>query len=94
MAGQIAYVMKHLDFPLVDAYFIVHSRHLSVVIQPNMRQLYNLLEWEVKLAQERAKQYSVFPSCFLSEYYNASAIWASNGSMTPLCKIVSQRTNS
>ncbi|KAL6301135.1 hypothetical protein BKA93DRAFT_487880 [Sparassis latifolia] len=50
----IAYVMKHLNLPLVDAYLIVRSRRLSVLIQPNMRLLYNLLGWEVKLARERA----------------------------------------
>lgn len=49
----IAYVMKHLSLPLVDAYLIVRSRRLSVLIQPNMRLLYNLLGWEVKLARER-----------------------------------------
>lgn len=46
--------MKHLELPLVDAYLIVRSRRLSVLIQPNMRLLYNLLGWEVKLAKERA----------------------------------------
>ncbi|KAK7691278.1 hypothetical protein QCA50_004671 [Cerrena zonata] len=50
----IAYVMKHLSLPLVDAYLIVRSRRLSVLIQPNMRLLYNLLGWEVKLAKECA----------------------------------------
>ncbi|KAJ8516784.1 hypothetical protein ONZ45_g5943 [Pleurotus djamor] len=50
----IAYVMKHLRLPLVDAYLIVRSRRLSVVIQPNMRLLYNLCGWEIKLAKERA----------------------------------------
>ena len=46
--------MKHLALPLVDAYLIVRSRRLSVLIQPNMRLLYNLCAWEVKLARERA----------------------------------------
>ena len=51
---QIAYAMKHLNIPLVDAYLIVRSRRLSVLIQPNMRLLYNLCGWEIKLARERA----------------------------------------
>ncbi|KAG6906744.1 hypothetical protein DXG01_012296 [Tephrocybe rancida] len=51
---QIAYVMKHLGLPLVDAYLIVRSRRLSVLIQPNMRLLYNLCGWEIKLAKTRA----------------------------------------
>ncbi|KAJ4477506.1 hypothetical protein J3R30DRAFT_3756129, partial [Lentinula aciculospora] len=51
----IAYVMKHLSLPLVDAYLIVRSRRLSVLIQPNMRLLYNLLGWEIKLAKDRAR---------------------------------------
>lgn len=46
--------MKHLSLPLVDAYLIVRSRRLSVLIQPNMRLLYNLLGWEIKLAKDRA----------------------------------------
>ena len=46
--------MKHLALPLVDAYLIVRSRRLSVLIQPNMRLLYNLCGWEVQLARERA----------------------------------------
>ncbi|KAF7325449.1 hypothetical protein MKEN_00393200 [Mycena kentingensis (nom. inval.)] len=50
----IAYVMKHLALPLVDAYLIVRSRRLSVLIQPNMRLLYNLCGWEIKLAKQRA----------------------------------------
>jgi dual specificity MAP kinase phosphatase len=46
--------MKHLGLPLVDAYLIVRSRRLSVLIQPNMRLLYNLCGWEIKLAKGRA----------------------------------------
>ena len=51
----IAYVMQHLNIPLVDAYLIVRSRRLSVLIQPNMRLLYNLIGWELKLAAERCR---------------------------------------
>ncbi|CAE6457060.1 unnamed protein product [Rhizoctonia solani] len=50
----IAYVMKHLGVSLVDAYLMVRSRRLSVLIQPNMRLLYNLCGWEIQLAKERA----------------------------------------
>jgi hypothetical protein len=53
---QIAYVMKHLGISLVDAYLIVRSRRLSVLIQPNMRLLYNLLGWELKLIKERCER--------------------------------------
>lgn len=48
--------MKHLGIPLVDAYLIVRSRRLSVLIQPNMRLLYNLLGWELKLIKERCER--------------------------------------
>ncbi|KAF8626937.1 hypothetical protein AX17_006437 [Amanita inopinata Kibby_2008] len=51
---MIAYVMKHLGISLVDAYLVVRSRRLSVLIQPNMRLLYNLCGWEIQLAKERA----------------------------------------
>ncbi|KAH8074794.1 hypothetical protein BXZ70DRAFT_745283 [Cristinia sonorae] len=52
----IAYVMQHLDIPLVDAYLIVRSRRLSVLIQPNMRLLYNLIGWELRLAMEKCRE--------------------------------------
>lgn len=48
--------MKHLKTSLVDAYLIVRSRRLSVLIQPNMRLLYNLLGWELKLIKERCEK--------------------------------------
>ena len=48
--------MKHLGISLVDAYLIVRSRRLSVLIQPNMRLLYNLLGWELKLIKERCER--------------------------------------
>jgi dual specificity MAP kinase phosphatase len=47
--------MKHLDLPLVDSYLLVRSRRLSVLIQPNMRLLFNLLGWEVQVAQAKIK---------------------------------------
>ena len=40
----------------MDAYLIVRSRRLSVLIQPNMRLLYNLLGWEIRLARERCER--------------------------------------
>ncbi|KAF9260009.1 hypothetical protein L218DRAFT_933001 [Marasmius fiardii PR-910] len=52
----IAYVMKSLNLPLVDAYLIVRSRRLSVLIQPNMRLLYNLCGWEVRLGIARVEE--------------------------------------
>ncbi|KZV94697.1 hypothetical protein EXIGLDRAFT_736446 [Exidia glandulosa HHB12029] len=51
----IAYVMKHLGLPLIDAYLIVRSRRLSVLIQPNMRLLYNLVGWEAELAHQKVQ---------------------------------------
>ncbi|KAG8951298.1 tyrosine/serine/threonine protein phosphatase pps1 [Tulasnella sp. 424] len=52
----IAYVMHHLNVSLVDAYLMVRSRRLSVLIQPNMRLLYNLCGWEIELARRRAAE--------------------------------------
>ena len=44
--------MKHLGLPLVDAYLIVHSQRLSVLIQLNMQLLY-ICGLVIKLAKER-----------------------------------------
>ncbi|KAJ3784505.1 hypothetical protein GGU10DRAFT_271348 [Lentinula aff. detonsa] len=78
----IAYVMKHLSLPLVDAYLIVRSRRLSVLIQPNLRLLYNLLGWEIKLAKDRAgnddEKLSKELSCALSWPFLAKEVHALN----------------
>ena len=47
--------MRHLSLSLANAYLLVRSRRLSVLIQPNIRLLFDLLAWEVLLAQERMK---------------------------------------
>jgi len=62
----IAYVMKYLNMPLVDAYLLVRSRRLSVLIQPNLRLLYNLCSWEVELARERSENNPAALPGFLS----------------------------
>lgn len=51
----IAYLMKYAELSLVDAYLIVRSRRLSVLIQPNLIFLANLCSWEIQLARERTK---------------------------------------
>jgi dual specificity MAP kinase phosphatase len=50
----VAYIMKHLGISLIEAYLVVRSRRLSVLIQRNMCLLYNLCGWEVRLAHEHA----------------------------------------
>jgi dual specificity MAP kinase phosphatase len=47
--------MRHLSLPLATAYLLVRSRRLSVLIQPNIRLLFDLIGWEVHLARERLK---------------------------------------
>lgn len=58
--------MKYLNMPLVDAYLLVRSRRLSVLIQPNLRLLYNLCSWEVELARERSENDPAALAAFLS----------------------------
>lgn len=58
--------MKYLNMPLVDAYLLVRSRRLSVLIQPNLRLLYNLCSWEVELARERSENNPAALAGFLS----------------------------
>ena len=45
--------MRHLSLPLPDAYLLVRSRRLSVLIQPNIRLLFDLIGWEIQNARER-----------------------------------------
>ncbi|RKP27850.1 protein-tyrosine phosphatase-like protein [Syncephalis pseudoplumigaleata] len=43
---SIAYIISHLNLSLLDAYFFVRARRLLLIIQPNLRLMYNLLEYE------------------------------------------------
>ncbi|KAF8935757.1 hypothetical protein EDD21DRAFT_381783 [Dissophora ornata] len=45
----IAYLMAHYNLSLVDAYLMVRARRLSVIIQPNLLFMYELLQWEQRL---------------------------------------------
>ncbi|KAF9928595.1 tyrosine/serine/threonine protein phosphatase pps1 [Linnemannia zychae] len=45
----IAYLMAHYKMSLVNAYLMVRARRLSVIIQPNLLFMYELLQWEQQL---------------------------------------------
>ncbi|CAG8564283.1 6719_t:CDS:2, partial [Scutellospora calospora] len=45
----IAYVMRHLGYSLISSYLFVRARRLNVIIQPNLRFMYELLQYEQKL---------------------------------------------
>ncbi|CAG8620606.1 13292_t:CDS:2 [Dentiscutata erythropus] len=45
----IAYIMRHLGYSLVSSYLFVRARRLNVIIQPNLRFMYELLQYEQKL---------------------------------------------
>ncbi|WFD29971.1 hypothetical protein MSPP1_000985 [Malassezia sp. CBS 17886] len=51
----IAYLMAHLDLALVDAYLLVRSRRLNVLIQPNLLFVWELRGWEAFLAAHCAR---------------------------------------
>ncbi|KAI7873062.1 hypothetical protein BDF14DRAFT_1751490 [Spinellus fusiger] len=45
-AVTIAYVMHHLGLNLVEAYLFVRARRLNVIIQPNLKLMYEILQLE------------------------------------------------
>ncbi|CAG8616303.1 7314_t:CDS:2 [Ambispora leptoticha] len=45
----IAYIMRQLGKPLVSSYLYVRARRLNVIIQPNLKFMYELLQYEQKL---------------------------------------------
>ncbi|PHZ11114.1 phosphatases II, partial [Rhizopus microsporus ATCC 52813] len=47
-AVTICYVMKHLKYTLVQAYLFVRARRLNVIIQPNLKFVYEMLQLEQK----------------------------------------------
>ncbi|KAL7414584.1 hypothetical protein BDY24DRAFT_414300 [Mrakia frigida] len=51
----IAYLMKHCGLSLIDAYMLTRARRLNVLIQPNLKFLYELQGWEVEVSREKAE---------------------------------------
>ncbi|KAG0169928.1 tyrosine/serine/threonine protein phosphatase pps1 [Apophysomyces sp. BC1034] len=49
-AITICYVMKHLHYDLVQAYLYVRARRLNVIIQPNLKFMYEMLQLEQQLS--------------------------------------------
>ncbi|OAD06757.1 hypothetical protein MUCCIDRAFT_155388 [Mucor lusitanicus CBS 277.49] len=47
-AITICYVMKYLQLSLVQAYLFVRARRLNVIIQPNLKFMYEMLQLEQK----------------------------------------------
>jgi dual specificity MAP kinase phosphatase len=45
-AITICYVMKHLQYTLVEAYLFVRARRLNVIIQPNLKFMHEMLQLE------------------------------------------------
>ena len=48
-AITICYVMHHLKYTLVQAYLYVRARRLNVIIQPNLKFMYEMLQLEQHL---------------------------------------------
>ncbi|CAO3593679.1 unnamed protein product [Absidia cylindrospora] len=48
-ALTIGYVMQHVGLSLVDAYIFVRAHRLNVIIQPNLKFMYELLQLEQQL---------------------------------------------
>lgn len=58
----IAEVMRRLNVSLPDAYLYVRVRRLNIIIQPNLRFMYELFKWEEqeKLKLANAENYSLW----------------------------------
>jgi dual specificity MAP kinase phosphatase len=54
----IAHVMAALDLSFPRAYCFVRARRLNVIIQPHLRFVYELLQWEEFLAKNRQRRQS------------------------------------
>lgn len=45
----ICYVMVHLNYNIIKAYLYVRARRLSVIIQPNLKFMYEMLQLDQRL---------------------------------------------
>ncbi|WFC96028.1 hypothetical protein MBRA1_002684 [Malassezia brasiliensis] len=58
----IAYAMAHLDITLVDAYLLVRSRRLNVLIQPHLLFFWELRAWEARIAAALGRRAACDPA--------------------------------
>lgn len=65
-AITICYVMKYLHFTLVQAYLFVRARRLNVIIQPNLKFMYEMLQLE----QRETGTISITWPILCNEVYN------------------------
>ncbi|KAK0528384.1 tyrosine/serine/threonine protein phosphatase pps1 [Tilletia horrida] len=64
----LAYAMAHLDLSLVEAYLLVRSRRLNILIQPHLLFFWELRSWEKCLSdQKQLRMADATPSCLPSE---------------------------
>ncbi|KAE8244853.1 hypothetical protein A4X13_0g6204 [Tilletia indica] len=52
----LAYAMAHLDLSLVEAYLLVRSRRLNILIQPHLLFFWELRGWEHYLVEQKSRQ--------------------------------------
>lgn len=52
----LAYVMAHLDLSLAEAYLLVRSRRLNILIQPHLLFFWELRGWESYLGRQRGRR--------------------------------------
>lgn len=58
----LAYVMAHLDLSLVEAYLLVRSRRLNILIQPHLLFFWELRGWETYLIAQKSKRNAMLAS--------------------------------
>ncbi|KAI7900279.1 uncharacterized protein BX663DRAFT_554175 [Cokeromyces recurvatus] len=65
----ICYIMKHLQYTLVQAYLFVRARRLNVIIQPNLKFMYEMLQLE----QREKGTISITWPILCNEIYNLNS---------------------
>lgn len=92
----IAEVMKRLRINLIKAYIYVRVRRLNVIIQPNLRFMYELVKWEeyVRMTGIRANSNSIlmdsdFDDEEEEEYYDNVSIFRNNKLMNSITSTLS-----
>ncbi|CAO0799217.1 unnamed protein product [Mucor circinelloides] len=76
-AITICYVMKHLQFSLVQAYLFVRARRLNVIIQPNLKFMYEMLQLE----QREKGQLSITWPVLCEEVYKLNFAYRDTSSL-------------
>ncbi|GMF74692.1 unnamed protein product [[Candida] boidinii] len=90
----IAEVMKRLNISLPRAYLFVRVRRLNVIIQPNLKLMYELFKWEESFVSEKLRKRAIKNNQVDILTFTNGNLSSSSSVVTTTVSVTNTRSNS